>query len=61
LDFTGLGFSTSEELNVSLTEFMSEVAGKDNLSLVKTALSDKFRELIEKLHQFYRTAGSGVG
>jgi hypothetical protein len=51
LDFSGLAYSNSDELIVSLTEFMDGAAGKHNLSLSKTALPDKFGELIEKLHQ----------
>jgi hypothetical protein len=41
LDFGGLSYSSSDELNVSLNEFIEATARKNNLSLVKTALSDK--------------------
>ncbi|MDR3251028.1 MAG: ATP-binding protein [Tannerella sp.] len=50
LDFAGRSHRTGNELKVSLDQFLDEAARKNNLSLEMTELSDKFGELIEKLH-----------
>ncbi|MDR3251435.1 MAG: AAA family ATPase, partial [Tannerella sp.] len=50
LDFAGRSHRTGNELKVSLDQFIDEVARDKNLSLNMTELSDKFGELIKKLH-----------
>ncbi|MDR0714234.1 MAG: AAA family ATPase [Bacteroidales bacterium] len=51
LDFGGMGYSTPEELHISLHSFVERMARSHQLSLAEKTLPDKFRELIEKLHQ----------
>ena len=51
LDFGGRAYSSGEELKQSLTSFVELTAKSHQLFLEECTLPDKFRELIEKLHQ----------
>jgi hypothetical protein len=51
LDFGGRAYSNGEELKQSLTSFVELTAKSHQLLLEECTLPDKFRELIEKLHQ----------
>ena len=51
LDFGGRSFDSPEELKVSLDEFIDEMAEDYAVNLRKTNLSDKFSELLKKVHQ----------
>ncbi|MDR1610591.1 MAG: ATP-binding protein [Candidatus Symbiothrix sp.] len=50
LDFGGRSNKSAEILNLSLTKFVEAVAKEYGVSLTEAPLSDKFSELIEKLH-----------
>jgi hypothetical protein len=51
LDFGGRAYRAIDELKLSLTSFVESTANSYQLSLTECTLPDKFRELIEKLHQ----------
>jgi hypothetical protein len=51
LDFGKRSSGSSEELKVSLDDFVKSVANKYRISLLENTLSGKFGELIEKLYQ----------
>ncbi|MDR2775153.1 MAG: AAA family ATPase, partial [Tannerella sp.] len=51
LDFGGLSYTSGEELKTSLTDFVEATARTCQLTLDRKALSDKFMELLEKLHR----------
>jgi hypothetical protein len=51
LDFGGLAYRTIDELQLSLNFFVDSLATNYQLSLKGVTLSNKFAELIEKLHQ----------
>jgi hypothetical protein len=50
LDFGKRGFTTPEELKISLNDFVESIANKYQLSLLENTLSGKFGELIKKTH-----------
>jgi hypothetical protein len=51
LDFAGMGHRNADELMLSLNSFVDRIAKKHQLSLTEAPLPDKFREVIELLHQ----------
>jgi len=50
LDFGAISNYSNEALNLSLTNFVEAVAKENGLLLTEAPLSDKFAELIKKLH-----------
>ena len=51
LDFGEIAYETPERLEVSLEDFVIEIADEYNITLKKSFLNPKFGELIKKLHE----------
>ncbi|MDR3267801.1 MAG: AAA family ATPase, partial [Tannerella sp.] len=51
IDWTQINHSSLEEMKVSLTGYLNEIAGKYNVTLTQKSATDCFRELIYILHE----------
>ncbi|MDR0724344.1 MAG: AAA family ATPase [Endomicrobium sp.] len=51
LDFTKIGYKTSNMLENSLLDFVNSVTSKYEVELTNSALPSRFAQLIEKLHE----------